>query len=272
MTWRILCPTTLVASFATLIVFGAPANASETPAQSVHVAIVHTQAERTAEVTLKLTGTALQGVTALGSGSTNLSTGAMEVAVHYSGSRASGLVLHELFVDQHFYMSVNQGGESLAQLLNGKIWVEEPVGATSASTSGSPSQMLAVLAASGSAVIPLGQLRIGGTETTGYSVTPDPNYIQAKIEAEHIPSSLKQGALAFAKNTTTTYKVWVDSNHLLRRMAMTFAMSSGTTPGQETVTMDFSRYGMPVSISAPRSSEVASYQQFLAAEQQATSQ
>ena len=59
--------------------------ASESASDPVQVAAFHTESERTAIVTLTLSGNALKGVTAIGMGSTNFATGAMTMAAHYRG-------------------------------------------------------------------------------------------------------------------------------------------------------------------------------------------
>lgn len=242
--------------------------ASETVSDPVQVAAFHTESEHTAFVNLKLSGKALKGVTAIGTGTTNFATGAMTMTAHYEGSaKLDGLVLHELFVRNHFYMNAVQDGEGVSEILLGKSWIEEPSGATTGTGSNNPGDFLTVLAAHGSTVVDMGSFRISGVPVREYKVTPNPAYVLATIQKEHIPASLKTGAEAFLKDGPPTYTVWIDPQHLLRRLEMTtFLPQSGSTL-TESVTMNFSHFGIPVSIAAPRASSVASYQQFEAAVQ-----
>jgi hypothetical protein len=193
----------------------------------------------------------------------------MKVSAHYEGSsKGSGLILDELFVHNHFYIDSIDHGESISTLLPGKTWVEEPLSATEGSSSSNPAELLAVVASHGNTVANLGASKENGVSVTGYSVTPSSTYLRASIEKEHIPASLKTGALQFLKNGPPTYSVWVDSDHLMRRLTMTFPVPDAGTTEHEIVTMDFSNFGAPISIAAPSASSVASYAQFQAVAQQ----
>jgi len=242
--------------------------ASENASDPVQVAAFHTESEHTALVTMTLSGNALKGVTAIGTGSTNFATGAMTLTAHYEGStKVDGLVLHELFVHNHFYMNAVQDGVGVAQLLPGKNWIEEPPGATTGTGSNNPGELLTVLAAHGSTVVDIGSSKIGGVPVREYKVTPDPAFLLATIQKEHIPASLKTGAEAFLKDGPPTYTVWIDSTHLLRRMGMTLHIPQAGPTLTESVTMNFSHFGMHVSIAEPQASSVISYEQFEAAAQ-----
>jgi hypothetical protein len=52
-------------------------------------------------------------------------------------------------------------------------------------------------------------------------------------------------------------------------MQMSFPIAASGTTKDEIVTMDFSHFGVPISIVAPNPSDVASYQTFQAAAQSA---
>jgi hypothetical protein len=245
--------------------------ASESQSKAVEVAAAHTEAQHSAHLILTLSGDALKGITAIGSGSANLATGAMKVNVHYEGSsKVAGLVLDELFVHNHLYIDSIDHGESISTLLPGKSWVEEPPGATEGTGSSNPAELLAVLASHGNAVLNLGASKVSGASVIGYSVTPSSTYLRASIEKEHIPASLKTDALQFLKNGPPTYNVWVDSHDLMRRLTMVFPVRASGTTKHEIVRMDFSDFGAPISIAAPSASSVASYAQFQAAAQQST--
>ncbi|HEX3793494.1 MAG TPA: hypothetical protein VHV57_03230 [Acidimicrobiales bacterium] len=86
----------------------APAGAAEGPSSAVHISVLNTQRQHSAAVTMTLSGSALKGVTATGTGFTDFATGAMEVHVTYGGSKkASELTLSELVVGGHFYMALS---------------------------------------------------------------------------------------------------------------------------------------------------------------------
>ena len=86
-----------------------------------------------------------------------------------------------------------------------------------------------------------------------YKVTPNPAFLLATIQKEHIPASLKTGAEDFLKLMAPTYAVWIDSKHLLRRLGMTLPVPQAGATLTETVTMNFSHFGTPVSIAAAAS-------------------
>jgi hypothetical protein len=60
-------------------------------------------------------------------------------------------------------------------------------------------------------------------------------------------------------------KLWLGSNHLLAREEVTMNANSAGITFTGDITLDFSDYGTPISVSFPSSSQVASYSDFMAA-------
>ena len=56
--------------------------------------------------------------------------------------------------------------------------------------------------------------------------------------------------------------MWIDSKHLLRRMGMTIPVPQAGSELARDVTMNFSHFGIPVSIAPPQASSVVSFEQF----------
>ena len=81
-----------------------------------------------------------------------------------------------------------------------------------------------------------GTQEIDGVETTKYTVTVD---TQKALQAQGMAGRVPAGQLP----KTIQYDVWVDADHLVRRLVMTMPGSS--------VDMTLSQWGEPVHISAP---------------------
>ena len=88
-----------------------------------------------------------------------------------------------------------------------------------------------------------GTQEIDGVPTTHYTVKVD---TQQALKAQGMTSQIPTGQLP----KTLTYDVWVDGQHLVRRLRMDI---QGTT-----VDMSFSQWGEPVDIKAPPSGQIAS--------------
>jgi hypothetical protein len=203
----------------------------------------------------------------IGFGQVDFDTGAMTATFDYSGSpRVQGLQLSELIVGGHLYLAPSQNGQSVSSLLPGKEWIANPGNLTSQLTgeagSENPADMLGALEAKGNTVIDLGPSVVDGMATEAYSVTSNPAQALARLNQEHMPASVAKGAKALISAGPVKTKVWVNQpSHVIRQLAVGVPVP-GTTGATVTVTMDFSDFGAPVSISPPPASTVATYGQF----------
>ena len=94
----------------------------------------------------------------------------------------------------------------------------------------------------------VGTQEIDGVETTHYSVKVD---TQKALQAQGMAGQVPPGQLP----KTLTYDVWVDGDHLVRRMTMDIQSTN--------VDMSFSRWGEPVDIKAPPASQIASMKELM---------
>ncbi len=248
---------------------GSEAKVSPTPNSVVLDAVHLAQGQRTAIVKLSLSSAGLPADSSedgIGFGQVDFDTDAMTATFDYSGSpRVQGLQLSELIVGGHLYLALSQNGQSVSSLLPGKEWIADPGNLTSqlgGSGSENPADMLGALAAKGNTVVDMGPSALNGTATEEYSVTSNPAQAMARLDQEHLPASVVKGAKALLSAGPIKMKVWVtQSADVIRQMAIGVPVP-GTSGATVTVTMGFSDFGAPVSISPPPASSVATYGQF----------
>ncbi len=124
-----------------------------------------------------------------------------------------------------------------------------------------PGQVLQWLTRVSDSVLAEGQQLVNGVETTHY---------QAQLSLDRLADSLPaagrgamQKALSVFEQATQTHTfpvdVWVDADHLVRRVSMTIDLSLPNGPSlQETETVDLSHYGPQPRPAAPPADEVYS--------------
>jgi LppX_LprAFG lipoprotein len=93
-----------------------------------------------------------------------------------------------------------------------------------------------------------GTQEIDGVETTHYTVEVD---TQKALQAQGLAGQVPTGQVP----KTLTYDVWVDGDHLVRRLRMDIQGSA--------VDMSFSQWGEPVDIQAPPAGQIASMQELM---------
>jgi hypothetical protein len=173
----------------------------------------------------------------------------------------------ELFLPPKAYLKTSS---PLASLPHGKTWVEEDAGSIESASSeygpfgtgGSPADILASLTAMAGSVRTLGSTTIRGVPVTEYRVDMDLAKMAAKV-----PSQDRASFSEYAKssgNSPIAVDVWVDHQNLVRQVRLSLQVKgeSGTpaTAGKLTVvvSVDFYDFGVPVRVSAPPASQVAS--------------
>ncbi|MHB8220953.1 MAG: hypothetical protein ACYDHU_11640 [Acidimicrobiales bacterium] len=201
------------------------------------------------------------------------------------GDNAAELELSAQFLGQKFSEeSISLGGTvyvnppGVSTLFPGKSWMSidlgtaatTPVGGAppSASSDGmgdNPAGMLELLQQQGASVTPLGPSTVTGVPVQGYSVTFSPAQIQSLMEKAAVPAWMRN-MLSALKVSGIDDHVYVDSTGHLRLVTMAFSES---VTGSQAVTVNqsiqLSRYGAPVSISAPPTNAVVPFQTFLGA-------
>lgn len=139
----------------------------------------------------------------------------------------------------------------------------------SGSTSGTPTQILALLDREGAVVTRIGTAKTGGVATTEYRARVD---LDAALASNGAGGALgPNGATTklfdnIAASPTVTADVWVDHQTRLRRMTVVvpwsaaavkqYLGSDGPSSVTETVTLGLSGYGTPVHVTPPPASEV----------------
>ena len=177
----------------------------------------------------------------------------------------SPLDMTELFVPPTTYIKVPDGttGDD-SGLPKGKTWAAVPDGTAGASAmlsldegGGDPADLLAALTAMSSGVTKIGTATIRGVPVTGYAIKVDP------AKAVGIPSADQAAVKALATSfgaAEIPIDVWVDGQNLVRREKLTLPLPTGSGAPADTsltLTTDFYDFGVPVRVSAPPASQVA---------------
>lgn len=175
----------------------------------------------------------------------------------------------EIFIAPTAYIKIPSGdGEALP---HGKSWVAITAG-TSEGLVGSllsplgggtdPADLLASLTAISSSVTDLGTATIRNVPVTGYRVDIDPAKAAARV-----PGRERAGFLEFAKSLgpqVIPVDVWVDRQDLVRRVKISLPDGEGAPASAQMVQVtDFYDFGVPVRVSAPPASEIASMSQLI---------
>jgi hypothetical protein len=255
---------------------GSGSSAVVQPLQVVQTAYTTTLEAKTADVTftesIKSASTSGSNETATvtGAGMVDLSSQGFELHVN-SPSGGSEVVLESGDVE---YVQVPPASQS--QVPGNKPWVsvnlnqvdEAKLGASASqlasANSDSPTQALSNLAAVSDNVTKVGSATIDGMSTTQYRATVDLTKEAAKVTAKagaKAGQAITQQAKALGTNTLPV-EVWVDATGLVRQVREAVpipAASTGATNGSgaATLTMTFSNFGTPATLTPPPSSQVA---------------
>ena len=249
-----------------------PSTASPTATASLAAAVTRTSAQ-TARI--KATTTMqMQGMTV-----SFTEAGAFDFA-HSRGtlSMSSPMAFTEVFLPPKTYIKMSaDGGMSLPK---GKSWIALGPGMPGdlaasglggalpgpfGGGSGNPADLLTSLTAISGSVKKQGTATIGGALTTHYRVNIDLAKAAAKLPAWE-QASFKEFTQSLGASTIPV-DVWVDRHNLVRRMREVLPMPgiTGTPKGTVlTQTTDFYDFGVPVRVSAPPASQVASLSQLIA--------
>jgi hypothetical protein len=238
-----------------------PSSTAATPANSptaLLTAVRSSEGLSSADMDLKLSAViGGKSIQVSGQGAVDFASNAMQMAMSFQGvPQLSGTSVSVILVDGTVYVSY----PGISTAVPGKSWISAP--ASSSSTSGvqlsNASDLLKVLAAKGAVVTQSGVGSIGTTPVTRYTVRITPSAIASQDAQVGIPAS-DQAAVQNLVQNGITVQVFVSSSNQVRRLSMQIAVpATSTTPaGQESVVVNFTNYGAPVSISAPPAGEVA---------------
>jgi hypothetical protein len=211
-----------------------------------------------------------------GTGSTDFSQNAMQIQISVGGS-AIGTALTEnaVYLDKVIYINM---GDLVGRVLPGKSWLSldlsqlsthgstSPLGVGGSTLTNDPMAILKILGQDGNTATALGPSTINGDPVEGYAVTVNEAAVRAQLD--HASSPLwMQHALALVSDSHAAYKIYVNNAGLLDRMSTELSLAVSGQTVTEGISMDFSRYGLPVSITAPSDARVAPFAGFLQAAQ-----
>lgn len=177
----------------------------------------------------------------------------------------AGMAQEVLFLPPRMYLKLPTGAHG--PLPHGKSWVSfraAPGNGPGAAMFGpaggtDPGDMLSALRAVSSGVTKLGSGVIRGVQVTHFRVSVDPAKAAARV-----PRSRRPGFEAFAHHLgtgTIPVGVWVDQQDLVRQVQISLHPDHGQgmpAGARVTQTIDFWDFGVPVRVSPPPASEVAS--------------
>lgn len=231
-----------------------------------------TMADRTAHIDMTTTeDSSAAHVTATGVGGVDFSQSALQLQFTVDAA-GQHIPITALYLSGSVYESI----AGLDQLIPGKSWISLDVGSAATSqgpgafsTGNNPTAMLRLLAQQGNTVVALGPSTIDGTSVQGYEVKLSAATIKAQLAKAKLPSWMTS-ALREINIQNVANRVYVDGAGLLRRYTVSLTETTAST-GKITVdeSLDFSDYGTPVSVHAPPSDQVVTFQQFLQAAQAA---
>jgi hypothetical protein len=126
-------------------------------------------------------------------------------------------------------------------------------------TFGNPDAMLQQLRSEGGTVTSLGPTTYDGTAVTEYSVELPPSDIEKGLG--ELPSSVRH-ALSSVGPSSIEAKVYVAHGNLLKAIDLPLSFGLAGQTMYEDMTMVFSNFGTPVTVTPPPASEVTPFSQF----------
>jgi hypothetical protein len=200
-----------------------------------------------------------------GTGQTNFSTDAMSFDVH---ANAPGGAVDEtaILVNGNLYYALSLNGTNMAQLTGGRKWIQMPVQQSAAANlAGSdPVTSLSTLEQQGSTVRVLSTQVIDGVTCTGYAVTPSTQAMVAGATKLGLSSATTNQELQQIKGMSPpTVTLWINAPGIVQRMNTNLQVNVEGTGDSANMTMDFSHFGTPVTITAPAPSETISFSSFV---------
>jgi hypothetical protein len=233
--------------------------------------------QKTADVSLTAT-TEVNGslVSLHGKGQLDFAANALafNLSATYSGT---ALAESEIMIGRAVYIEVSANGQSLAQYLGGKHWLELPVAASvlqSAAPQDSPVWSLQLLERQGGKVVSIGSRSVGGLTCSGYAVTPSKQALLAAAQREWAQQDLSRSEQAAARemltdSTPPEISVWLDPTRqvvceldVAMQMYVAPPLGSGraSSTGSLQMALTFTHYGGPVDITPPPAADTVSLQ------------
>jgi hypothetical protein len=249
-----------------------PAGATSTSARTqLASALTSSTSHRSARISVVMTqGTSGQGVSVRGQGVVNFGRTAADMTLQLmsvagGGAEQAAVTVRAVLVGGVTY--VNE--PSVAQFLPGKTWVSEVMG-TPGVTSDipfNPAYLLKVASARGTHVVALGGSTVMGQAVLGYRVTlPRAATVRSALRQLGIPGADQQDLARFLADGGTRMSLFVNRSHEVVQARLSTMVPTSTGKVGASLVVGLSDYGTAASISAPPASDVATIQQFAAAQ------
>lgn len=234
------------------------------PGRAVLTAATTTQDLHTAHISMTETVSGLPSgtLTVPASGDLDFTTGASKLTMKIQGQQVSVITSGGTV-----YVSL----PTVASLLPGKSWVSTPIGdagsaASGALSGGDPAQMLQFLATEGNDVQPIGSSVVDGVAVNGYSVRINKSAVASRLATLGIPAPVVQAEERFLVAVgSIRYTVYVDTANRMRAMDFSMSVPVASQSATVAVSVKFSNFGAPVTVSVPPPSQVVSLQEFFQA-------
>jgi hypothetical protein len=231
---------------------------------------------------------ALGGKTASVAASEQIATGGQTINFSGNGSidftnnafelDLSGAVDGQTLTIEALYLEglIYEGFPQIAQLAPGKSWLTMNISSlmkanssTNASALGSdPLAALETLAQQGNTVTPLGASTVDGQTVEGYSVAINSSVVHKELNSASLPAWMKKAA-SQVTSLSGSEKVFINGTTLVQ-ISLASTANTATSGGVSiNESLDFSNYGVPVTITAPPAEETMPFFQFLQLAKQA---
>lgn len=260
MTWRTLGPLAAALAIAGIAIALLAPNHGNTPLDPVAEAADTTAAAGSAEFGMSgNVSVAGQSIPISGSGAVDMRNRAMRMDISFPIPGAGQLQMEELLTGTTIYMHLPS--QLASRMPGGKTWMKVDLAALGKaqgvdmkqlmqSNQSNPTDMLQALKTVGSSRV-VGHEDIGGVATTHYSANIDLSKAASRIADKQTVASLKQ-LYSQAGISSFPIDVWVDRVGRVRRESMNLT----TNQFSMQMTIEFTRFGVPVDVTPPSSDQV----------------
>ncbi len=251
--------------------------ASGPTSSSLKAAVVSAVKTSTAKTSARVSvsmrlGTGGQGVSVEGHGLVDFDQTATDLTVTLTsfsggGAERAAVTFRSVLIGGITYVNEPQ----VANFLPGKTWVSEVLGTRGVTSDVpfNPAYLLKLVEARGTQVGTLGTSTVDRQTVRGYGVTlANRSSVTSSLRRIGLPTADRNDISQFLQNGGTHFHLFVNSSNEVVQARLNTMVSTSSGKVGASLTIDFSDYGAPASISGPPSGQVATIQQFAAAEHQ----
>lgn len=182
------------------------------------------------------------------------------------------------FVDNVLFMEfgdlLGSGGAELPPELQGRPWLKLDVqelveaseqGAAPPGSSNPAGQLDALRGIAKGSIEVVGNEEVNGVCTTHYQGTVDLSKAAAEVPEEFRAEFDQAFEALSASLSEVPVDVWLDDDGRVRRQQVVLELDQQGQAVEQTVTVDFLEFGVPIDVEAPADDEVITFQEFLVA-------